>query len=1082
MLTSMTVRGTLLALACAISVSAHALADAPKNVDIAAGELRPALLQLSKAFGVELLYQPAQLKGLHTAGVRGTYTPDAAVRILLKGTPLELRTDPSGAMLVIDPKSPADAAVTSSSAQTSPPANNGDESQSRSSLQLAQAAPGQAQGDTSVEKSDEQSSQQTPAKSEGALSEILIKGSRVMNVDVKRTEDDVQPYYILDSTMIEQSGATNVEDFLKQRLTMNTTVQSNSQSYGSTLGATSSINLRGLGTNETLILVNGRRSAGVTLFGAANQPDINGIPLSAVERIEVLPSSASAIYGGAAVGGVVNIVLKRNFQGGDISYTYENTTEASAPLRTLNATYGTSLFGGRTQIMLSGHYGDGSVLVMQDRLGLTEGGIARILANSPTFFYSPGVPFPGATTNIASADGSNLILRNGTPLNAPITYIPAGSTSNSNLGPGLVRNAGSYNLNLAPGTGQYGLQNPMGNVPRTKSVMLTVRQEVTSSIEVFTELSDNSNSSRTLYNPFYNTFPVPSAAPDNPFRQDVLVNIPSALSAPFATDSVTRSATLGLLARISDDWKSELDYTWSENSFEFAYDQYDYTALTAALADGTLNPFVDTILHPLTLAPYLSPNTFDGRSTLNDLGLRISGFLGSLPGGRPTLTVGLEHRKEGFDNSSYVVPTPLTPADFFQQVFFGQSQSTNSIYAEAEVPLVAAKNDIPGVRDLDLQLAGRSERYQVHAGTAFAYLAPPVLQQCCNPPQGVHSTIGYTSTNPTIGFKYKPVGDITFRLSYSKAFLPPTESQLLYNPTLDSPIPYISITDPKNGQTYQVNTTGRSGGNPNLKPQTSRDWDLGVVLEPQGELVKGLRVDVEYYSITQPNYITTPFPQLIVSNPGYSSRVTRDPATGLITVVDVSPLNATEYKTSGWDLTVDYRKPTRVGTFGLHALATIISHDLRQYTIGGPFLDYVGYPNDGGEARTKGNVTLSWEYRGWSAGWTTTYVSRYLQQGSPGSPSVAQFGPNDVLTQAQGGYSIPSQVYHELFAGYSFHAAAGPRAWSVNSILSNVTVQVGIKNIFNTSPPFDAFYSPYFYSPYGDPRLRDYWLTVRKGF
>src|SRR6185437_7108695 len=167
------------------------------------------------------------------------------------------------------------------------------------------------------------------------MAEILIRGSRTMNVDVARTENDVQPYTIFSSQDIERSGVTTVEDFLKQKLTMNTTAQTNSQAFESPLGTTSSINLRGLGSGETLVLIDGRRRAGVSFNGNINQPDINGIPLAAIERIEVLPSSASAIYGGAALGGVVNIVMKKNFSGGDLKYTYDKPTSSGAHQHTI---------------------------------------------------------------------------------------------------------------------------------------------------------------------------------------------------------------------------------------------------------------------------------------------------------------------------------------------------------------------------------------------------------------------------------------------------------------------------------------------------------------------------------------------------------------------------------------------------------------------------------------------------------------------------------------------------------------------------------------------------------------------------
>src|SRR5262249_22927333 len=154
------------------------------------------------------------------------------------------------------------------------------------------------------------------------------------------------------------------------------------------------------------------------------------------------------------------------------------------------------------------------------------------------------------------------------------------------------------------------------------------------------------------------------------------------------------------------------------------------------------------------------------------------------------------------------------PANSFHQVFFGQSQSTDSIYAELQAPLVAAKDARTGIRSLDLQLAGRSERYTVNAGTPFAILAPDGSLSSGNPPQGVGTTIRYPSTNPTIGLKYKPIADLIFRTSYAKAFLPPTPSELLPNLTLD---PGHPITDPRNGETYGVSAT--FGGNPNLRPQ-----------------------------------------------------------------------------------------------------------------------------------------------------------------------------------------------------------------------------------------------------------------------
>jgi len=1062
----------LCAAGLALAAPVMALADSAR-FDIAAQPLPTALKAFAAQAHMQLLYQYSAVANAKGNAVTGDLEKHAALAQLLKDSGLEVIYSSDSAATI----RPFHATAVSSVKADDPGGSEPPPQPTRDSLQLAQAAPGQTSGPSAVEKSEEKSGKKEELQEvQVNIPEILIKGSRILNVDVKRSEDDTQPYYILDSTMIEQSGASTVEDFLRQRLPMDTTFQTNSQ-IQTQLGSTSSINLRGLGANETLVLINGRRSAGVSFSGTSYQPDVNGIPLSAIDRIEVLPSSASAIYGGAAVGGVVNIILKNNYEGGELRYRFQNTTNASAPIRAVDGSYGISLREGTTNVMVAGHYSDGDVLFVRDRLSLVQDGISTILQNEPSYFYNAFNPFPGATTNILSADGSNLLAKDGTPLNSALTFVAPGTAPNANLIPGLLRNAGSYNLNLAPGAGTYGLFNALGSVPREKSLLVTARQEFTQALEGFVEFSTKSNSSLTFGNPFNDTLLVPATAPSSPFQQDVLVTFPNAISSPFTTNSVTQGISVGIIGRLSSNWKSELDYTWSQNSFALSQEFYDSTALSSALAAGTVNPFVDTIAYPLNLAPYLAPASYSGRSTLNDVGLRASGLVGTLLGGTPTLTIGIEHRKEGSDNSDYYETFPLTPDNSQHTRYFGQAQSTDSIYAEANLPLVTSKNAIRMVRSLALQIAGRSERYTVSAGTPYEYFAPAAFLPF-NPPQGEHSTINYTSTNPTIGLKYQPLDDLTLRASYAKAFLPPTQAQLLSNPALDSPSPYTPITDPKNGETYNVNTT--SGGNPNLKPQTSRGWDFGAIWEPKGGMLEGTRADVEYYSITQPNYITRPTPQQIVSNPIYASRVTRDPITGLVTVVNVSFLNATEYKTNGWDLAINYERPTPVGTIGIQGLATLIEHDKRQYTIGSPFLEYVGYPGEGGEARTKGNLTVHWAYRNWQLGWTATYVSSYLQVGSPGSPQDIQFGPNPFFTQAQGDFSIPSQTYHQIFGSYSFGNNPMDTSRVGQHLLSGLTLQFGIKNIFNKLPPFDAANGPYFYSSYGDPRLREYWIQVQK--
>ena len=1032
---------------------------APAILTIESESVASAIDDWSRITGYAVVWDEAVANGALSAvvqGVNGTYTPLGALERLLSTTGLRYR--------VIGERSVAIEAF----------------SVKKTSATGAEAAT-QAQGVVSDENTPASVPQhlataeepQSVADSDAAvhMPEVLIKGAATSNVDIKRTQDDVQPYYIFDATTIKQSGASTVEDFLKQRLTMNAQFQTNSQGYANGLPTYSSINLRGLGTNETLILIDGRRTASTYINNTQYQPDINGIPLAAIERIEVLPSSASAIYGGAAMGGVINIILKKNYNGGELSYTREDTFQGSAPLNTVNATYGFSLEGGRTNVMLAGNFSNGSALQVRDRLNIIGKGLSTIMANSPATLYSPTEPFLGGSTNIASANGDNLTLKGGNiPLNSPITFIPRGAAPGAVPASALVANAGSYDLSIAPGAGTYGLQNPIGTVPENKSAMVSVRRQFTDDLTLFADYSNKSDFSRVVDGQFNDIYTVPGSAPTNPFNQDVLVTFPTAFAVPITTNSVTHSVTAGAIAHLFSDWNAEFDYTWSHNSLVSVTSTGDTNSLDTALAAGTVNPFADTIANPLNLAPYLQNIWYSNSSTLNDFGLRLSGSLLELPWGAPTLTVGLEHRKEASNGGTTYNVYTANPDNNYERVDFPQSQSINSIYAEAVVPIVTSKNALPGLQALELQLAGRTEWYSVDAGTGFENLSTtnPSIG-AGNPPQGLHEKISYNATSPTAGFKYKPVDDVALRVSYAKAFLPPTFAQLLPNPVLSTITE--RVTDPNNGQTYRVHYY--TGGNPDLQPQRAENWDFGVILEPQEAALKGVRVDFEYYRIKQPNYITLPAPQEIVSNPAYASRVTRDPTTGLITTINQSYVNAEQYKTDGFDLTLGYHRETSLGTFDFTAYGTYIAHDQRQYTVGGALVDYAGYPAEGGEAKLKGNATLSWEYRGWNLGWTTTYLSSYYQELSPGSPGTIQYGTFTLFTAPQGGNSIPSQTYHSIFGGYTF-------AQSWGQPLAGLTLQFGIKNLFNTLPPFDAFNYPYYYSSYGDPRLRDYWLTVRK--
>ncbi len=1015
----------------------------PKTFDVPAGQAPATLRQFIDQAGVQVLYSADEVQGVATHEVKGPYTPIEAIQALLAGTGLEIRETKNGAIAInrtLAPNAQRAIASTSDRPESAPRTETNENGEKVVKMQTFE-----------------------------------VFERKTLNMDVRRTRDDPQAYVVFDREVIDQSGAANVEDFLKQRLTMNTTMQSNSQQD---LGdGTSTINLRGLGSNETLILVDGRRLAGaasgngiLNSAGSTTQPDINGIPIAAIERIEVLPSSASAIYGGAALGGVVNVILKREFNGGELRYGFNSPLDAGAHQENVSLLYGLTLSGGRTQVMLGGQSSDQTPLLLQDRRGLYQRGINQFLQNAPTILYTVGSPFRGATPNISAT--TNLVLDDGTPLNSRNTHLSSGTAPGANLGPQLLANAGSYNFDLASGVGLRGLHSQFGPTSRTKSLFGTIRQTLPHDAQVFFEFAYAGNGTSQNRNPLDSgSFLIPGNAITNPFVQTVRVNFPSDVSVPYTSDSITRRAAIGAIIPLVNKWTLEADFTWSANDYTQGYyhGYADLSALTRALTGGALNPFVDTLAYPLNLAPYLTASeTYSGRATLNDLSVRVGGLIHEFLGGPMTWTSGLEHRREGFDRAQLDDSFPLTPANNSETVALGQLQDTNSLYAETRIPLLSPANGVRFVSSLELQLAVRSEFYTTHNSPQYADVLP----------DGYHTITHYSRTSPTVAVKYDPLPALSFRASYATAFLPPTAAQLLADPRLFDSFG-DTVFDPQLNQTYS-GWSIRQGGNPHLKPQTAESWTYGVIWQPKEGPLEGLRVNFDYYDIRQPNYITTPSEQQLVSDPAFADHITRNPATGMISVIDVTPVNATEYHTSGFDAGVDYRRKTPFGTLQATFAGTWIRRDLRQSALGSPFLEYAGYPNDGGEAKFKGFSVLSWDRGGWSAAWTTNYVSSYQQIGSPGSPSFAQFGTVFARTiAAQGGNTVSSQIYHDLMLGYRF---ARTREGGIRRAIDGLSVQLGVKNIFNTYPSFDAANSIYYYSSFGDPRLRVFWASLKKAF
>jgi len=1029
--------------------------------------LADALRAIGRQTAMNILFEPETVEDHTAPAVRGMLSAEAAIERVLAGTKLVVERTAANSILI----APAQANVAKPSASTRETAQN---------LHFAQSA---------AEQRDEQRSPQAEEGSPSAapysapttlaIPDILVVGSRILNADIQRTEDDAQPYVVFTRADVERSGARNVEDFLARRLTASTSSRTASQDGDDVFGNTSNIDLRGLGADETLILVDGRRMAGFAVAGTPAQPDINGIPLAAIERIEVLPATASGIYGGGATGGVINIVLRRDYDGINLKLTYGSTFDGGGDRSQVDLGAGFSLEDGRTSILLAASFEDANELTVKDR-DFVERGRARILANNPGLLLGAQPPL-GATTNISTIGvfdftrgtivRPNLTLDSGASLGSPMTFVPEGYAGPaSDDGAGLLANAGRYNLDLADTAN--GARRGLIYAPTVKSAAGSVRREFTSWLDAYLEVTTSENEA-SFPRAVGDFFAIPFNSAGNPFRESIIVTTPLFGVDSFVQSSVkTDRAAAGAIVDLPGQWRAQADYTWSRTRFSF--DQpilgLDTDRAGADIDSGMLDVFRDTSASSIDFSPYaigLQGDDPQSQAKLDNAALRFSGPLPwALPGGATTLSAMIEYRRDSIDEQ--ITPTPLAALEFLTP---SRSQTVNSAYLELRLPFVAEGNSVPGINLLELQLAGRWDDYKtVGAAESIRRLNGVALTPV------IRETNRFDSVNPTFGVRYKPLTDVMLRASYGTGFLPPNVSQLVAaTPSVLSF--FTGLTDPRRGNQPVVFPGGPtvvllSGGNPDLGPEESASWSAGLVLTPR--FVPGLRLSADWTRIEKTDNVgvlglTQSTLDAELGIPGFVTRAT-DPATfagfevGPIIALDTRLRNIARTEVEAYDFSLDYKWASeRFGEFMLSSAATHFVRNESQPTPLAPILDSAGTIAG---LQWRGNATLSWTYANWTAAWTTRYFDSYRL--------YAAGQENPLILASQGSAGVPSQTYHDVFASFRFGSPTG--------LLSGTEIAVGVNNVFNTRPPVDLSNLALFYSWLGDPRLANYYVSLRKAF
>jgi iron complex outermembrane recepter protein len=926
----------------------------------------------------------------------------------------------------------------------------------------------------------------TPAPVEiVTVPEILVVGRRTQDADIRRTENDIQPYQVIGAHEIETSHADTVDDLLRTHLPSNAEIMSPAQDPGGQGGSTrSEIDLHGLGPSQTLVLIDGRRMPSLPTTGDnLLQPDLNGIPLSAIDRIETITSTAGGIYGPGATGGVVNVILKRDYRGADLNLTYGETSRGDAGREQIDGHIGFTPDRGQTDVSVSFSRAITGPLTFADRSYEQQALAERSTNDRPVF--TGGLPLISGL--FISTNGGNLSLKpgyGGGDLGSGFTFLPPGYAGLASDGGALLRaNAGQLPQALSPDL--KGSTSSLKSNPSTTSVLFNARHRFNDNVEAYVDVIDlvnegHSDDSRSV------VADISPDAPTSPFNQYVntVFQLPGFDTAVTNRTQMSRVSG-GLILTLPSGWRADADYSLgAANQQKIEYggipSEDFYTAVeTGSGVNGgpALNPLGDWGTFLSTAQAYRLPTQQNLSLTnhLADASLRLAGPVAQLPAGPATLSLLAENRREEVGASTSTSTNQISDGPQSTETP-RLRQQVSSLYGELRAPLISAESAFAPLRGLEAQLAIRFDQNTTILPSNFD--ADAVNASFVTARQGA---LVYTA-----GLKIQPLRSLMLRSSIATGVLPPAIDQLGTNIDVYEG---TDAADPKRGGQFlgtELPVTVLSGGTTSLKPENSRSISIGAVFQPVGE--RGPRLSLDFTQIDKTHEISDDhgddLDYFLANEAAFPARVIRAPLTasdaalgytgGIVTQIDTTNLNIGSTVAQTIDLGVDYSVTfPRAGRLRVRAAGTWQPTFKRRLAPDQPWVDMVDYYD--GPLEWRGNAGVEWSRDRLSIGANIQYYGRYRIAYSDAVPNDTAY--NLLNATFQGSAWIPSQTYVDLFATYLIslpHNRPLPRT---------IELRFGVEDVFDTAPPLVAGYESYqAYSSYGDPRRRRFDFTIASRF
>lgn len=841
-----------------------------------------------------------------------------------------------------------------------------------------------------------------------ALEEVegfTVVGSNIQRLDV----ETVAPVINITREALDSTGFSTAADAIRALPIVSGSQYTSIDAGTSFSPGVSSVNLRGLGNNNTLSLLNGRRVAPFAtpgFDGFQNVVDLSSIPASAIESIQILKDGASAIYGSDAVAGVIAINLTKEYDGLTTEASIGNTFEGDSLEWSMFAIGGAT--AGRASIVYTVDYKERNALYAREIDWMSQanpGSSANVSANvldlDPTLYLiDPNGP---------SDDPANQKFPSGL---AYLASIGDSFIYDSLPGPDFFPTVDDF----APGYKVYNWQEDAGTIPKSRQFGFYARMNyaVTDSLDAYIETSfrrvetiidaaptpaftitENGNS-------VIGTINFPASNPYNPFGADILDLRWRMLDVGNRVNDVSAN-TPRIVAGLTGDLPLD---TWTfDTAFLFTESEISNTN-TATVFDSRLQEALDgiTIDGELLYAnPWgkNDPRVIDYMSGTNPVtdsfelwswDAKANGDvvdLGDL--GIVKAAAGVEYRYEELQSVR-------TLANVSGNIVGGGEGS--SVFGDRNIKSLYAELSIPLTELAEIQVAGRYEDY---------------------------SDFGDT-TKPKIAAKLTPLDGLLVRASFGQSFRAPDLPYLYSSGSVSFTSTFIEDPLRPNDPEQQIKTLG--GGNPDLQPEETDSYYLGMILDfggllPEVEALDGLVFEVDLWKFEQSDVISSLQATQIVANAGtpfWDQFITRNPpaageSIGTIAFVSTQWQNLDKNETQGVDIALQYTMNTdNAGSFRFKLEATYV--DSYEFT------DSFGEVNEFAgtylQPQWRGAATIAWNYGDWAAALFVDYTGEF----------------DDFSGEEIKGY-------------WRFNPQIAFSGWY------DSTITVGVRNVFNEEPPLD---------------------------